>query len=217
MGLPDPTAPFDRPTFRGWMHTVAFLAAFPGGLFLLLRASHAAAIVAAAIYSASLIVGFGTSAGYHRMAHSERARRVMQRMDHSTIFVLIAGTYTPICLLALPRSWGIPLLCVVGAGALAGIVVKQFGVRRVKFFEYALYPILGWAAVATAPALVTHMSTTAIVLLAVGGILYTVGIPVLVRGRPDPWPRTFGYHEVWHSFTIAAGACHFAAVGLIIR
>jgi hemolysin III len=109
------------------------------------------------------------------------------------------------------------LLCVVGAGALAGIVVKQFGVHRVKFFEYALYPILGWAAVATAPALVRGMSTTAIVLLAAGGVLYTVGIPVLVRGRPDPWPRTFGYHEVWHSFTVAAGACHFAAVGLLVR
>lgn len=199
------------------MHTVAFAAAIPGTAFLISRASHPASVVAAAVYSASLLIGFGTSAGYHRLARSERARRVMQRMDHSTIFVLIAGTYTPVCLLALPRSWGIPLLCVIGAGALAGIVVKQFGVRRVKFFEYALYPILGWAAVAVAPALIRGMTTTELVLLAAGGVLYTVGIPVLVRERPDPWPRTFGYHEVWHSFTVAAGVCHFAVVGMLIR
>jgi hemolysin III len=205
-----------RPTWRGWLHTVAVAAAIPGGIFLILRASHAAAVVAAAIYTAGLLIGFGTSAGYHRLARSERARRVMQRMDHSSIFVLIAGTYTPVCLLALPPAWGIPLLCVVGTGALAGIVVKQFGVDRVKFFEYALYPVLGWAAVATAPALVRSMTTTELVLLAAGGLLYTVGIPVLVRNRPDPWPRTFGYHEIWHAFTVAAGACHFAVVGLLI-
>jgi hemolysin III len=179
-------------------------------------ASHAAAVVAAAIYTASLLIGFGTSAGYHRLARSTRACRVMQRMDHSSIFVLIAGTYTPVCLLALPPTWGIPLLSVVGAGALAGIVVKQFGVNRVKFFEYALYPILGWAAVAAAPALMRSMSAAELALLTAGGLLYTIGIPVLVRARPDPWPRTFGYHEIWHSFTVAAGACHFALVGLLV-
>jgi len=217
MGVPDPTSAAERPTWRGWMHTAAFLAAIPGGLYLILQASHTAAVVAAAVYSASLLVGFGTSAGYHRLARSERARRVMQRMDHSTIFVLIAGTYTPVCLLALPPAWGIPLLCVIGVGALTGIVVKQFGVRRVRFFEYALYPILGWAAVAAAPALIASMTALELSLLLAGGVLYTVGIPVLVRSRPDPWPRTFGYHEIWHSFTIAAGACHFAAVGLLVR
>ncbi len=217
MGIPDPTSFAQRPAWRGWMHAVAFVAAIPGGIFLILRAGRAAAVVAAAVYSASLLIGFGTSAGYHRLARSPRAQRVMQRMDHSSIFVLIAGTYTPVCLLALPRAWGIPLLCVVGAGALAGIVVKQFGVRRVKFFEYALYPILGWGAVLAAPALVRSMTVVELALLVAGGVLYTVGIPVLVRGRPNPWPRTFGYHEIWHSFTVAAGACHFAAVGLLVR
>jgi len=199
------------------MHAVAFVAAVPGTVYLLVRASHAAAIVAAAVYGASLLIGFGTSASYHRLARSPRARRIMQRMDHSTIFVLIAGTYTPVCLLALPRAWGIPLLCVIGAGAVTGIVVKQFGVRRIKFFEYALYPILGWAAVAAAPALVHTMTTAELALLLAGGVLYTVGIPVLIRERPNPWPRTFGYHEIWHSFTVAAGACHFVAVGLLVR
>jgi hemolysin III len=207
----------DRPTWRGRLHALAFFAAIPGAVFLILRASHPAAIAAAAIYSASVLIGFGTSAGYHRLARSERACRIMQRMDHSTIYVLIAGTYTPVCLLAMPRSWGIPLLSIVGAGAALGIVAKQFSVRRFRFLELALYPTLGWAAVVAAPVLVTHLRPVELVLLVAGGLLYTAGIPVLVRGRPDPWPRTFGYHEVWHSFTVAAGACHFAAVGLMVR
>jgi hemolysin III len=207
----------DRPAWRGRLHTLAFFAAIPGAVFLILRASHPAAVVAASIYSASVLIGFGTSAGYHRLARSERACRIMQRMDHSTIYLLIAGTYTPVCLLAMPRSWGIPMLSAVGAGAVLGIVTKQFGVRRFRLFELALYPALGWAAVIAAPVLVTHLRPVELLLLVAGGVLYTVGIPVLVRGRPDPWPRTFGYHEIWHACTVAAGACHFAAVGLLVR
>lgn len=211
-----PTSIDARPSWRGRLHTFALLAAIPGGLLLILRASHAAAVVAAAIYTASLLATFGTSAAYHRLAHGERARRIMQRMDHSTIFVLIAGTYVPVCLLALPPAWGIPLLCVVATGAVAGFVMKQFGVARVRVLEYALYPILGWAALAVGPVLVAHLSGVELALLVAGGVLYTVGIPVLVRQRPDPWPRTFGYHEIWHAFTVAAGACHFAVVGLLV-
>ncbi len=207
----------DRPRWRGRMHTWAFLAAVPGAVALILLASHPAAIVGASIYAGALLLAFGTSASYHRLARGERARRVMQRLDHSTIYVLIAGTYAPVCLVALPPAWGIPLLSVVGAGALLGIVLKQFGVSRFKVVEYALYPVLGWAAVAVAPAMASHLTATELGLLIAGGLLYTAGIPVLVRRRPDPWPRTFGYHEIWHGFTVAAGACHFAAVGLVIR
>ncbi len=134
-----PNVPVDeRPSWRGRLHTLALVASVPGGVLLILRASHAAAIVAAAIYTASLLATFGTSAAYHRLARGERARRIMQRMDHSTIFVLIAGTYVPVCLLALPPAWGIPLLCVVATGAVAGFVMKQFGVSRVRALEYAL-------------------------------------------------------------------------------
>jgi hemolysin III len=207
----------ERPSWRGRLHTWAFLAAIPGAVVLILQASHPAAIVGASVYAGALLAAFGTSAGYHRLAHGERARRVMQQLDHSTIYVLIAGTYAPVCLVALPPSWGIPLLSVVGGGALLGIVLKQFGVDRFRVLEVALYPVLGWAALAVAPVLVRHLSGAELALLTAGGVLYTIGIPVLVRGRPDPWPRTFGYHEVWHAFTVAAGACHFAAVGLLVR
>lgn len=210
--------PFDeRPTWRGLLHVAAFVLSIPGGILLIVRADHAAAQVAAAIYMTSLLLGFGTSAAYHRLARTVRARTIMQRLDHSMIFVLIAGSYTPVCLLALPATWGIPLLCVVWTGAAIGIVIKQFAFDNLRFLEYALYPILGWSAVVTLPVLVDGMSTAALVLLFAGGILYTVGIPVLATEKPNPWPRTFGYHEVWHTFTVAAGACHFASIGLLLR
>jgi hemolysin III len=205
-----------RPTWRGWMHTAAFVAAIPGGVLLLARADHAAARVATAIYGVSLLLGFGTSAAYHRLARSERAVQIMQRLDHSMIYVLIAGSYTPVCLLAMPTAWAVPMLSVVWGGAVLGIVIKLFAFERLKLLGYCLYPVLGWAAVISLPALLDGMSSAELVLLFSGGILYTVGIPVLVRERPNPWPRTFGYHEVWHAFTVAAGACHFAAIGLLV-
>ncbi|MEI7547857.1 MAG: hemolysin III family protein [Actinomycetota bacterium] len=207
----------ERPTWRGWMHVAAFLLAIPGGVLLIVFAHDAAARVAASIYTLSLLLGFGTSAGYHRLAIRPRTQEIMQRLDHSMIFVLIAGSYTPICLLGLPSAWGIPLLCVVWAGAAAGILIKQFAFDNLKFLEYALYPILGWALVIATPVLLSHMTLLELTLLLAGGLLYTVGIPVLVKERPDPWPRTFGYHEIWHTFTVLAGACHFATISLLVR
>jgi hemolysin III len=161
-------------------------------------------------------LGFGTSAGYHRLARREHTQLIMQRLDHSMIFVLIAGSYTPVCLLGLPRAWGIPLLCVVWTFAAVGIVIKQFAFEKLKVLEYALYPILGWILVVAAPVLLRSMTATELSFLLAGGLLYTVGIPVLVRERPNPWPRTFGYHEIWHGFTVAAGICHFATMGLLV-
>jgi hemolysin III len=210
------TPAHERPTWRGWMHAVAFVVAIPAGILLILSANHASARVAAAIYMASLLLGFGTSAAYHRLAKRERTQQIMQRMDHSMIFVLIAGSYTPICLLGLPTAWGIPLLCVVWAGAFLGIAVKQFAFERWKWVEYTLYPLLGWIVVFAAPVLVHQLTTPELVLLVSGGLLYTVGIPVLVFEKPDPWPDTFGYHEIWHSFTVAAALCHFTVVLLLV-
>jgi hemolysin III len=198
------------------MHVVMFFLAIPGGILLIVVARSAEARVGAAIYMASLLLGFGTSAGYHRLARSDRSREVMQRLDHSMIFVLIAGSYTPICLLGLPPAWGIPILCAAWAGALLGIVLKQMAFERLKVLEYALYPILGWIVVVAMPALFDGLTSTELSLLFAGGLLYTVGIPVLVREKPDPWPRTFGYHEIWHTFTVAAAACHFATITLLV-
>ena len=210
------TPAHERPSWRGWMHVVAFVLAIPGGILLIVMAKSASATVGAAIYMTALLLGFGTSAGYHRLARKERTQAVMQRLDHSMIFVLIAGSYTPICLLGLPRAWGIPLLCVVWAGAITGVVLKQVAFDKLRWLEYALYPILGWIVVIAMPALFDGLTTTELSLLFAGGLLYTVGIPVLVREKPDPWPNTFGYHEIWHTFTVAAAACHFATITLLV-
>ena len=120
----------ERPTWRGWLHTAAFAIAIPAGVYLVLIAERASGKVAAAIYFVSVLLGFGTSAAYHRLARTDRAQRIMQRMDHSMIYVLIAGTYTPVCLLAMPKGWGIPMLCVVWTTALVGVVLKQFAFHR---------------------------------------------------------------------------------------
>ena len=206
-----------RPTWRGWLHFAAFLAVLPAGLYLLSAAETTGARVAVAIYWASLAGLFGTSASYHRLANSHRAVLWFRRADHSMIFVLIAGTYTPLCLIALPRVWGIPMLVVAWVLALAGIIMKMvwLGVGGKSVGSW-LYIVMGWGAVLTLPVLVTSLNAVQLALLGVGGVLYTVGAVILGTKRPDPVPLHFGYHEVWHSLTIAAGACHFALVASLL-
>jgi len=206
----------DRPAWRGRLHTWAFVAGIPFGVALVATANGTVARVAALIYAASLLIGFGTSAAYHRLAHSPRARAVMQRLDHSAIYLLIAGTYVPICLVALPRAWGIPLLVAIAAGATLGVVLKLVAFGRVRWLGYSLYPILGWAAVAAMPALIHHLTPVQLGLVIAGGLVYTAGFPVLITRRPDPAPRTFGYHEVWHLFTVVAAVLHFTAVASLV-
>ena len=136
----------------------------------------------------------------------------MQRVDHSMIFLLIAGTYTPLCLVALPRRWGLPVLGVVAMLALIGVVIKLVAFERLGPVAYGLYPAMGWMAILAAPALLRHLSPAELWLMLAGGLAYTAGLPVLMARRPDPWPLRFGYHEVWHVLTIVAAGLHFAAV-----
>lgn len=206
-----------RPRWRGRLHAWAFLVAVPAGVLLLLRADSALARTAAAVYVAGVLALFGTSAAYHRLALDHRSREILQKLDHSMIFVLIAATYTPVCLLGLPRSWGIPLLAIAWFVAGFGIFLRFTpSFRRMRKLNYALYPMLGWTLMAAVPELARHVSGTQLALIIAGGIIYTVGIPVLFVGRPNPWPTTFGYHEIWHAFTVVAAACHFAAVGMLV-
>jgi hemolysin III len=205
-----------RPTWRGWLHATAFIAAIPAGALLILAANGSAARAAAAVYVASLLMLFGTSAGYHMLARSQRARSIMQRLDHSMIYLLITGTYVPMCVIALPPAWGIPLLAVVGVCAVVGVVLKLTSFR-VRWVGHALYPAMGWASVAVAPAFARYMTGGQLAMLVGGGVAYTVGIPVLMLRRPDPWPRAFGYHEVWHSFTVVAAVLHFAVIATVVN
>lgn len=204
------------PRFRGVLHSWLFFLAIPAGVLLVFAAQGTTARIAAGIYIATVMAGFGVSAAYHRIARSPRARALMQRLDHSTIYVLIAGTYVPVCLIALPRSWGIPLLVLVSVGATVGIVLKLVAFGRVRWLSYSLYPVLGWSAVLAVPALITHLTWMQLGLVVAGGVAYTVGIPFLVLRRPNPWPRVFGYHEIWHSFTGVAAGLHFAAVAALV-
>ena len=206
----------EYPSWRGWLHTAAFAAAIPAGVILILVADRAAARTAAAIYAVTLLLVFGTSAAYHRLARSERARRIMQRLDHSMIYLLIAGTYVPIGVLVLPPAWGIPLLVVLGVAAATGIVMKMLLFERGSWFSSALYPVMGWAAVVALPVLIDRLSAVQLALIVGGGVAYTVGFPVLLVKRPNPWPRTFGYHEVWHGFTVLAAVLHFAAISAVV-
>lgn len=208
----------DRPFWRGRLHLMAAIVAVPAGAALVLAAQGAEGRVAAGIYAVSLVALFTVSAAYHRLARTETAVKWFRRADHSMIFVLIAGSYTPICLVALPPQWGIPLLVVVWVTALAGITVKMLKVTANGAAGGSwLYIVIGWAAVVALPALVHSLSPGQVALLGAGGLLYTVGAIGLWRRWPNPSPVHFGYHEVWHGMTIAAGACHFTLMAAILR
>jgi hemolysin III len=201
---------------RGTLHQIAFFVSVPAGIALIVLANTGKARFAAVVFATGLAGVFGASAAYHRVAWSVPARKRMKRLDHSMIFVLIAGTYTPLCLLALSGAWSVVMLATVWAGAITGIVMKQFnvdGLRRVSGF---LYITLGWISIVTLPQLFHTMSVAAFTLVVVGGLLYTVGAIVFAVKRPDPNPAVFGYHEIWHAFTAGAGLCHYSAVLLLI-
>jgi hemolysin III len=201
---------------RGWLHEIAFFVSVPLGIALIVLANTGKARFAAVVFATGLAGVFGASAAYHRVGWSDPARRRMKRLDHSMIFVLIAGTYTPLCLLALSGVWSVVVLATVWAGAITGIVLKQVnidGLRRVSGF---LYIALGWISIVTMPQLFHTLSVAAFTLVVVGGLLYTVGAIVFAVKRPDPNPAVFGYHEIWHAFTAGAGLCHYAAVLLLI-
>jgi hemolysin III len=198
------------------MHAAAFFVAIPAGIALVTVSERAAARTAASIYAVSLLVMLGMSAAYHRLARSPSARRWMQRLDHAGIYVLIAGTYVPMTIVAMPLAWGVPVLSVVAGAALIGIAVKLSGFSRLQRAAYFLYPAMGWAVVIALPVLFDSLTGLQFALVVAGGLVYTTGIPVLVWHRPDPWPRIFGYHEVWHTFVVVAAALHFAAVASLL-
>jgi hemolysin III len=204
-----------RPQWRGRVHLVATIAALPATLLLMLAARSAMSRVAVGVFAASLIGTFSVSAAYHRVARTPAGVKWFRRADHSMIFVLIAGTYTPICLLALPGGWGISMLVTVWVVALAGAAYKMARLGSGPDGSW-LYIVLGWAAVIISPALISNLDGPQLALMATGGLIYTLGALGFSRRWPDIVPHRFGYHEVWHSMTVAAGGCHFALVALVL-
>jgi hemolysin III len=201
-----------RPRFRGVSHKYAFFASLITGAVLILVAPTRQATTAAAIYAASVSGLFGASALYHRVTWRPATRRWMRRLDHSMIFVLIAGTYTPFALLVLHGTLATVVLAIVWGGAAAGMLLKLAWVDAPKWLMAAIYLGLGWVGVATVPQLLSRAGIGAVTLLFIGGALYSAGAVIYALRRPDPRPTVFGYHEVFHVLVIAAATAHYAAI-----
>jgi hemolysin III len=205
-----------RPRLRGVFHQYAFFASLVLGLALVLGSSGASERAAAAVFATALATMFGVSALYHRITWRPGVRRWMRRLDHAAIYLLIAGTYTPFCLLALSGAWRWTVLPLVWGGALVAITLKLAWVDAPKWVAAAAGIALGWVGILALPQLWEHAGVTGVLLLTVGGVLYTGGAIVYARGRPDPVPAVFGYHEVFHALVIAAAACQYAAVAMFV-
>jgi hemolysin III len=201
-----------KPRWRGRLHQIAFIVSIPQGLALVAVAADAMSRVSAAVYALSLSGLYGVSASYHRIGWTPKALARMRKLDHSMIFVLIAGTYTPFSVIVLDGVWAAVLLAAVWAGALFGIGVKLVGIDRMRKLGGSLYIILGWLAILASPQFVSRLGIGVMSLIVAGGVLYTSGAVVLLRRRPDPNPLVFGYHEIWHVMVVAASLCHYAAV-----
>jgi hemolysin III len=201
----------EKPLLRGVSHEIAAFVAALGGLALVRAAPTARAALAAAVYAVTLTGLFAVSALYHRPTWQPRGRAVMRRLDHSAIFLLIAGTYTPFCLL-LGGSRGFWLLVAVWSGAALGVVQAVFWLQAPKAILAAACVTLGWIIVPLLPQLRVAVGGTGVLLLLAGGLAYTAGAAVYALRRPDPAPRVFGYHEVFHALVIAAAVCHYVVV-----
>ncbi len=211
-----------KPRLRGWLHTYAFFVAVLAGAALVTVAdtvgprSGTRAALACALYSLTVCGLFGTSALYHRRVWSPRGYQLMRRMDHSMIFVFIAGTYTPMAVLALPHTKAVVILAVVWGGALLGVATKVISPNAPRWASAPLYIALGWVAVAVLPDIARNGGVAALVLLLAGGVAYTTGAIFYALRRPDPWPTVFGHHEFFHACTLVAAICHQLAIYVVL-
>jgi hemolysin III len=206
--------PDTRPRMRGWLHLVAFFASIAAGAVLIPLASSlgARAGFSVAVYCLTILGLFGISALYHRRRWSPRGWKIMKRLDHSMIFLFIAGTYTPFALMAVDEPTGYWILAGVWAAAIGGVILKLTWPTAPRWVGVPLYIGLGWVAVFILTDILHIAGVASLVLLAVGGVLYTVGGVAYGIKKPNPWPGTFGYHEVFHAMTIVAATCHHIAV-----
>ncbi|GAA5091445.1 hemolysin III family protein [Microbacterium yannicii] len=210
----DAANPEIKPTWRGWIHAATFPVAIVAGIVLIAVAQGAPAKWACAVFMATSLLLFGNSALYHRFNWKPKTKAILKRIDHANILLLIAGTYTPIATLALPPQQGALLLVLVWSGALVGILFRVFWINAPRWLYVALYLALGWAAVMYLVDLF-EANPAMMILVAVGGLLYTGGAIVYALKRPNPWPGHFGFHEIFHVCTVLAFLCHWTACLLI--
>jgi hemolysin III len=203
-----------RPTWRGWIHAATFPVAIIAGIVLIVLAQGPAAKWSCAVFMASSVLLFGNSALYHRFDWGPKTKATLKRIDHANIMLLIAGTYTPIAVLGLPTDQATLLLSLVWGGAILGILFRVFWLHAPRWLYVALYLVLGWAAVMYLPQLL-QANVAMVILVAIGGLLYTGGAIVYAMKRPNPWPGHFGFHEIFHVCTVLAFLCHWTACLLI--
>lgn len=200
-----------KPKLRGWIHAGTVPVAVALGVVLLLFSRGAAAVTGAAIFMATSLALFGVSALYHRIGWSPNVKAIWRRIDHANIFLLIAGTYTPLSLMLLPPRKAAILLGLVWTGAIAGVVFRVFWIGAPRALYVVLYVLLGWSAMLFVTDLF-RASWITMTLVLIGGVLYSLGAAVYGFKRPNPSPRWFGFHEVFHSLTVAAFLCQWTGV-----
>jgi hemolysin III len=204
-----------REPVNGLTHLVGGLMAAVGLIVLLATAANAGRsdqIVAFSVFGSSLIALYTASALYHLLPRSPRGVARLRRLDHMSIFVLIAGTYTPFCLLALDGGWRVGLLSLVWGLALCGILLKLFWMEAPRWLSVALYLGMGWVALVAAPALFRAVPAGGMAWVLAGALVYSAGALIYGLKRPNPIPGVLGFHELWHLFVLAGSACHFWAV-----
>ncbi len=212
MSTAAPPAVRVKPSLRGVMHQVTFLICLVAAPILTLQQPPGVRTWAIGVYTGCLTALFGISAAYHRPTWQPAARARMRRLDHAGIYLQIAGTYTPMCLLAIGGETGRRLLWLVWLGAAAGVVKSLLWVHAPKPLSALLYVGLGWLVVSEWPTLRAVLSTRDLALLFAGGVLYTLGAVIYSLKRPDPVPKVFGYHEIFHTLVVAAAICHFVMI-----
>jgi len=208
-------ADLGKPRLRGRLHQYAFFVALVAGVVLCSIAATRPGIspfLSCLVYSLTVCGLFGISALYHRRVWSERGYQVMKRLDHSMIFIFIAGTYTPFCILLLTPEKAAIFLALIWAGALGGVALKTIWPHGPRWVGAPLYLALGWGAVAILPDVLHSGGVAALVLLAIGGVIYSVGAVFYALRRPNPWPTVFGHHEFFHACTLVAALCHHIAI-----
>lgn len=207
----------NKPILRGHFHQAAFFIALGACSMLMTQSQSLEAFIATLVYSISLCGLFGISALYHRPNWEMAARTWMRRLDHSAIFVLIAGTSTPLCLLAIPNDGGMQLLKIIWLSASIGVVQSLFWVKAPKWLAAILYVTMGWLAFPYMPELTRVLGGFRVNLILIGGIIYTLGAVVYALKKPNPSPKYFGYHEIFHLLTIIAAAFHFVVIASLLK
>ncbi|QLD13162.1 PAQR family membrane homeostasis protein TrhA [Microbacterium oleivorans] len=203
-----------RPTWRGWIHAATFPVAIAAGIVLISLAQGAPAKWASAVFMVTSLLLFGNSALYHRFDWKPRTKAILKRIDHANILLLIAGTYTPLAVLALPTDQSVLLLSLVWGGTIAGIIFRVFWIHAPRWLYVALYLVLGWGAVMYIVPLF-QANAAMMILVVIGGLLYSGGAVVYALKKPNPWPGHFGFHEIFHVCTVLAFLCHWTASLLI--